>query len=179
MVFKVAIIIGPEIGNEYEALRQTLECFGAIVVVFYIGRPSDFIQIINGRALKGLGVSYIIFCFHGVEREFVMPQLHPDAYLKKEPLGNFGWKQIQKYSRFRKEIILTNACTLGTLKMANTFRIANAQAYIAPEKELDSNAALLFFIHFFYGIIDQKKTLAEAFSSAQSLNEETKSFRLM
>ena len=175
---KVAIIVGPEVGNEYESLRQTLEYFGAKVMVFHVGRPNDFIQVISGRALKGLNVSYIVFCFHGIKNEFVMPELHPDSYQKKEIPGNFGWQQIQKFSRFRKEVILTNACTLGTPKMANTLKIANVQAYIAPEKEVDGNAALLFFIRFFYEILDRKKSFPEAFAIAQSINEETEHFLL-
>ena len=37
---KVAIVLGPEVGNEYEAIRQCLEYFGLVVYLVKIGRPT-------------------------------------------------------------------------------------------------------------------------------------------
>lgn len=46
---KVLIVMIGNVGSEPEALRQSLENFGYFVAVQGMGRPNDFISLLNGE----------------------------------------------------------------------------------------------------------------------------------
>lgn len=171
-MFKVAIIVGSEVGNEYEAIRQCLEYFGISVRLIKIGRPADFISILNGK--QSFQVDHLIFSFHGEKEAFVLPKLHPSVYKKGELRKNFGATQIEQYANFSGEMILTTACGLGSEAISEAFLKKGASTFIAPRDEIDGNTALLFIIRFYYELINHGKTISEAFEIAHEIDEEAK-----
>ncbi|MCW9131539.1 CHAT domain-containing protein [Bacillus paramycoides] len=173
----IALVVGYNSDLEAQSIRATLEYFGARVVTYWIGRPKDFIDVLSGKTLYK-DINYIIFCFHGDEGEFVMEELGEDVYDENEPRGYFGAAKIKRYAKLHNIHIVNSGCTLGEQKLAEVFLQNGAKSYIGSIDYVDGNAALMFTIRLFYGFINHKKTLEDAFQEARLIDEETRTFRL-
>lgn len=161
-------------GNEPEALRQILEGFGFFVATKYVGRPRDFIDILEDK-LPFHGDFLILSC-HGENGSILMPQLGEHIYEPVEPRGNFTAAEIGRYCRLSGKTILNLGCTTGQPDLANAF--AGSNQYIAPSDYVCGNSALYFAVRFFYEIAQNGHTVLEAWKLAAGTDEETASFAL-
>lgn len=173
----VALVIGYDSGKEGQALREALEYFGARVVTYYIGRPKDFIDVLSGENLYE-DMEYVVLCFHGDEGEFIMGELGEDVYEENEPKGNFGVTEVKRYARLHHRNVINSGCTLGDKALAEAFLNSGANMYIGSTDYVDGNAALMFLIRLFYGVINHKQTIHAAFEEARLLDDETRTFKL-
>ena len=174
---KVAILVGPDTGNEYEAIRQSLEYMGVQTTVFFIGRPMDFVQFLANDP-KYAGFHHYLLSFHGVDGKFCLPVLHPDIYLEGEPKEKIGAKDIKQLAQLPNRIILTTACTLGQKILAQAFLDGGATHYLGPETYIEGNAMLLFMHRFYYEILSNHRNIKEAYTIAANMNEETRLVKL-
>lgn len=172
----VALVVGFNSDLEAQSIRASLEYFGARVITYWIGRPKDFIEVISSKNVFN-DINYIIFCFHGEEGKFVMEELGEDIYEQDEPRGYFGAEEIYKYAKLHNTHIVNSGCTLGEQKLAESFLRSGAKSYIGSIDYVDGNAALMFTIRLFYGLISYEKTLEDAFQEAKLINEETHTFQ--
>ncbi|WP_166703032.1 delta-aminolevulinic acid dehydratase [Bacillus albus] len=175
-MLNVALVVGFNSDLEAQSIRASLEYFGARVITYWIGRPKDFIEVISSKNLFN-DINYIIFCFHGEEGKFVMEELGEDIYEQDEPRGYFGAEEIYKYAKLHNTHIVNSGCTLGEQKLAESFLRSGAKSYIGSIDYVDGNAALMFTIRLFYGLISYEKTLEDAFQEAKLINEETHTFQ--
>ena len=171
---KVLIVCIGNTGNEVEAVRQTLEYFGCPVLVKYVGRPQDFIDVLQGDLL--FEADCVIISCHGEDGKIVMPELGEAVYMQSEPRENFGAAEIETYCRLRDKLIINTGCTNGNERMAKAF--AKENTYIAPEAYVEGNSALMFVLRFFYELLQNEKSTEEAFQIANAMDEETKMFRM-
>ena len=65
----------------------------------------------------------------------------------------------------------------GELKLVESFLHSGVKSYVGLIDYVDGNAALMFTIRLFYGVINHGKTLEEAFQEARLIDEETHTFR--
>ncbi|MGR5977660.1 delta-aminolevulinic acid dehydratase [Bacillus cereus] len=168
-MLNIALVIGFNSDLEAQSIRASLEYFGARVVTYWIGRPKDFVEVLSVKNLFN-NINYIIFCFHGEEGKFVMEELGEEVYEQDEPRGYFGAAEIYKYAKLHNTHIVNSGCTLGE---QNLFLHSGAKSYIGSINYVDGNAALMFTIRLFYGVINHGKTLEEA----SLIDEETHTFR--
>ncbi|KFN01869.1 delta-aminolevulinic acid dehydratase [Bacillus clarus] len=173
----IALIVGDNSDLEAQSLRSTLEYFGARVVTYWIGRPRDFVEVLSGKSLYQ-DMHYIVFCFHGDEGEFIMGELGEAVYEEDEPRGYFGAPEIKRYAKLHNTYIVNNGCALGEPKLAEAFLNSGVKAYIGAIDYVDGNAALMFTIRLFYGLINHKRTLEYAFQEARLVDKETHTFQL-
>lgn len=171
----VALVIGENCDGEANAIRFSLENFGAQVIPFYIGRPNDLVDILGGKSLYQ-DISHIIFSFHGKAGKFVMPILGKEVYENDEPRGSFGAAEIEKFARLDDKIVITTGCTLGKKKLAQAFLNAGCTAFIGATDYIEGNTATFFTVHFYYEILTNQRTAKEAFEIAKKTDNETKLF---
>lgn len=174
----VAIAVGPNTGNEYEAIRQMLEYFGCQVTVYFIGRPNDMIKILDGTLLSEK-LDHLIFSFHGEKEAFVMPELDPSIYEPEEPRGNFGYEEVFRYGRFSGQLLINTGCTLGIEKIGQSFLSRGVSVYIGAVDYIEGNSILAFINRFYYEIITNHLTVKEAYTKAMSIDNETRLFTYM
>jgi hypothetical protein len=172
----VALVVGENCAGEANAIRQVLEYFEVKIITFFIGRPSDFIDILNGKSLYA-DINHIILCFHGKAEKFVMPILAKDIYETDEPRGNFGADEIEKFAKLKDKIILTTGCTLGKKGLAKAFLNSECKAFIGAKDYIEANSALFFIIHFYYELLANQRTEKDAFEIAKAPDSETKLFQ--
>ncbi|HFK1509458.1 CHAT domain-containing protein [Bacillus paranthracis] len=176
-MWNVALVVGFNSDLEAQSIRASLEYFGAKVITYWIGRPKEFIDILSGKGLYN-DINYVVFCFHGEEGKFVMEELGEDIYEQDEPRGYFGTEEIYEYAKLHNTHIVNSGCTLGDQNLAKSFLHSGAKSYIGSIDYVDGNAALMFTIRLFYGVINHGKTLEKAFQEASLIDEETRTFRL-
>lgn len=172
---RIALIVGPDCDKEAEAIRQSLEYFGAQVICYTIGRPKDLVRVLNGQALLPQ-IEHLILSFHGVEGCLLMPELHHSIYEEVEPKINFGPEEIAKYACFAGQILLNTACNSGTNKFAQVFLQKGIKTYIAPQEYPEGDAVLFFVIRFYYELLAKHQTLKNAFDIAAKSDSETEQF---
>lgn len=170
----VLIIVIGSTSNEPEALRQSLENFGYFVALKYIGRPNDFISVLNGELI--FEPDCIILSCHGEEGEIIMPILGDDVYEPNEPRGNISASDIDKYLKLQGKFILNLGCTTGRKALAEAFSKQNI--YIAPDDYIEANAALYFAISLFYEMSKNGAQLDKSFKIAKATDKETKLFKI-
>jgi hypothetical protein len=171
----IALIVGENCDAEASAIRGVLEYFNIRVVKIFIGRPNDFIEILNGKVLYP-NISHIIFSFHGKAGKFLMPILAKDVYENDEPRGNFGADEINKFARLNDKIVITTGCTLGKKKLAQAFLNVGCKIFIGAKDYIEGNSALFFVTHFYYEILTNNRSEKEAFQIAKATDNETKFF---
>lgn len=176
-IMTVALVCGPDSDMETNAIRTALELFGARVITYWIGRPKDLIDILNGNDLYP-DTQHIILSFHGDEGKLVMPELGEDVYEADEPSGDFGRDEIARYTRLEGKTILANGCSLGNPQLAEAFLSGGCSAYIGPDDYPFGEAALMFVLRFYYELIHHHKTVEEAYEAAKSIDENTAMYRL-
>jgi hypothetical protein len=173
----IAIVCGPDCDLETQAIRASLEYFGARVFTYWIGRPSDFTAVLSGEDLYP-GTDMILLNFHGEDGKFLMPELDEACYEEGEQRGNFGPGEIQRFAKLEGKIVLANGCTLGNPELANAFLTAGCKLYIGPDDYPEGNAALMLALRLFYEMLQHKKPAKEAFHLAQSMDAEMAMYRL-
>ncbi|SDY14443.1 hypothetical protein SAMN05421736_101488 [Evansella caseinilytica] len=174
----ISLAIGPNCDMESFALRSALEYFGVRVCVHWIGRPSDFVDVLSG-ADREAQVDYLILNFHGEEGKFCMPELSEDIYEKAEPRGEFfSAQEIIQYANLANVKVIAMGCTLGEKQLAQAFIQRGSPSYLGPADYIDGNANFMFVMRFIYELIANKKTEKEAFASAASMDQETSLYKL-
>lgn len=173
----IGIIVGPEVGNEPEAIRQTAEYFGYQVVMKYLGRPNDFMQLLRGEDRLFNRLKTWVFSVHGEEGKFILPELDSSIYEQNEPRIPIGVEALQGQIKLKKQLILNTGCTLGQASLANLFLSHGAKAYIGTTEYVEGNAALLFTNHFLYEW-EKGTRLNKAFHHAAAVDQETGLFQL-
>ena len=172
---KNVAIICIEGGND-EALRQALEYFGYLVVMYKVGRPQHFIDILSGKTI--MPFDYMIISCHGEHDkqngEIVMPELGEDIYFPDEPRGNFGLNEIDKYLTLKDTCIICTGCATGHEDMAKAFA-KNNNIYIAPNDYIEGDSDLVFVVLLFYYLCSNIHGLdiETAYKKASLLDSET------
>ncbi|MGM1046676.1 MAG: delta-aminolevulinic acid dehydratase [Bacillota bacterium] len=170
-VMNVALVVGPDCDLDSQAIRNTLEYFGARVFTYWIGRPSDFMDVLSGNDLYS-DTDMIVLNFHGDEDGFIMPELGEDVYEADEPRGNFGPDDVRTFARLDGKIVIGNGCMLGAPTLAQAFLERGCKTYIGPDDYPDGNSALMYVYRFFYEVIQNKKSVNEAHQIARTMDEE-------
>ncbi|MBE7102217.1 hypothetical protein FT637_03935 [Bacillus cereus] len=73
--------------------------------------------------------------------------------------------------------ILNGWCKFGELKLVEFILHNDAKSYAKSIDYVDGNAALMFIIRLFYGLINHEKKLEEAFQEVKLTDEETHTFQ--
>jgi len=165
---KTVLIVVLEGCCEGEAVRQTLENFGYIVVNYGIGRPQHLIDILAGKTI--MPFDYIIFSCHGDDDGMVMVELGEDIYTPDEPRGNFGPNEINKYLALKDTCIINMGCSTGREDLAKAFA-KNGNTYLAPKDDIGNG--FMFVALFFYYLSEHGLSATEAHQKAAALDEET------
>ncbi|MCE5170658.1 delta-aminolevulinic acid dehydratase [Paenibacillus profundus] len=173
----VALVCGPDCDMDTQAIRAALEYFGARVFMYWVGRPSDFMSVLSGEDIYP-GTDLIILNFHGDEGQFVMPELGESVYEEGEPRGDFGPAEIRRFAKLDGRTVLANGCDLGNGELAQAFLECGCKTYIGPDDYPDGNAALMFALRFGYELIQNKKTIQEAYHTARATDEETTMYQI-
>ncbi len=173
----IGIIVGPEVGNEAEAIRQSAEYFGYQVVMKYLGRPNDFLKLLRGEDPLFNGLEIWILSVHGDEGKFILPELDPSIYQEHEPRHPIGVETLTDKITLNQQLILNTGCTLGSESLAQLFLSGGAKAYIGATDYVEGNAGLLFCIRFLYEWMKGAE-LATVFAQAAAVDQETGLFRL-
>lgn len=176
-VMNVALVCGPDCDMEVQAIRATLEYFGARVFTYWVGRPNDLIDVLSGKDLYP-NTDTIILCFHGDEGQFIMPELEESIYELGEPKGNFGPEEIRRFAKLAGKTIIGTGCSVGKLETAQAFLDSGCEIYIGPNDYPDGNDALMFVLRLFYDFIQNKRSVKEAFQNAKSLDAEMYMYQL-
>jgi len=134
-------------GAECEELRQPLEYFGYLVVVYKTGRPQHFMDILADE--MPIAFDYVIIAGHGDEGKFCMTELGEDIYTPDEPRGDFCHKEVRKHLTWSNICVISTACTTGHDEMARVFT-EKGNTYIAPRHEIYGDSMLAFVLMFFY-----------------------------
>ncbi len=172
----MALVVIGDVGEEAIAIRITLEYFGFRVIYYPIGRPNDFINILNSNVLYD-DISDIIICSHGEEGAFIMPLLGVNIYEKGEPLGNFNPDVIKRFGKLKRKTVITTGCTLGFETTAKAFLDIGCKYFIGATDDVDGNAALIFVQSFYYKIANGA-TIESAYTFANKIDEQTSLFKL-
>ncbi len=170
----ILIVVIGATGNEPEALRQSLEYFGYFVAIKYIGRPNDFLSILNGEL--PFEPDCIIISCHGENGAIIMPVLGDDIYQPNEPRGNISATDIDKHLKLQGKLILNLGCTTGEKALAKAFSKQNT--YIAPTDYIEGNSALYFAISLFYEISKDVTQLKKSYKKVKSTDKETELFEI-
>ncbi len=168
----VLIVHLGDVGNEGEALRQVLERMNYFVFMKNIGRPNDFIDILEGNFFN---FDFLILSCHGINGEILMPVLGESAYMENEPRGNFSADDISHYFKIDDKVIVSLGCTTGQEDMAKAFSEKNT--FIAPDDYVRGDSALFFAIRLFYEL-NKGRNINTAFKIAKQSDEETSLFKL-
>lgn len=171
---KTVLIAAFDTGSEPEALRQSLEYFGYLVVLKNIGRPADLMDALSGNL--PLEPDFLVLSCHGEPGGLIMPELGKDVYRPDEPRGSFGAADVAQHLRLSGKVILNLGCTTGQEPLASVFSAHNT--YIAPVDYIEGNSALIFAIRFFYELAQNEKTVPEACEAARGIDSETSLFIL-
>ena len=170
---KVLIVDMCDTGGEREAIRQSLERFGYTVLVKPVGRPQDFIDILQGDLL--FDADFVIFSCHGENGKIIMPTLAEHVYYPDEPRGDFGAEEIEKYCNLKGKVIICTGCATGRKSLADAFSRKNT--YIAPTDYIEGDSVLMFIIRMFYEL-KNRKDLSSAFETAREMDSETELYAL-
>lgn len=161
-------------GNEAEALRQALEHMHFFVGMKNIGRPKDFIEILEGKI--PFDPDCIIISCHGDNGKIIMPVLGESVYFMDEPRGDFSSKEITQFLNISGKTIINLGCTTGRNDIAAAFSANNT--YIAPFDYIQGNATLFFTIKLFYELVSKQCAIKAAYLSAKETDDETRLFCL-
>ena len=133
----VLIIDLNDTGSEAEALRQALEGFDYFVCVKHIGRPNDFIDILDGNV--PIDPDFVIISCHGDNGKIHMSRLADFVYSDNEPRDDFSSAEVERYLKLSQKTIINLGCTTGEEKLAKAFSKNNV--YIAPCDYIEGAAA--------------------------------------
>ena len=166
-------------GTETEAIRQTLEYFGYVVLRCPIGRPNDLVDILADR-LGHFVYDYLIMTCHGAagrdDGKILMPALHESCYLKDEPRGNFGSAQIKAHIKLQNKLIISTGCSTGKHdSMTAAFVNSHSNIYVAPDDDPEGASALYFIQSLFYNL--RSHDLEDAYRAASKIDEDTAMFK--
>ncbi len=174
----IGIVSTQDSGNEAEAIRQTLEYFGYRTLLFAIGRPDHFVQVLNGQDIPFI-LDFLVLSVHGDDGRFVMPKLHSSVYGEEEIRNDFGVREVARYADFSPGLgIVNTGCSLGRPEMGKIFVDRGASFYIGAKDDVEGNSALLFVHRFFYELKQNGRTVFDAFVLAREVDEETSLFTL-
>ncbi|UHA72732.1 delta-aminolevulinic acid dehydratase [Paenibacillus sp. 481] len=173
----VTLVCGPDCDMETQAIRASLEYFGARVMTHWVGRPSDLMDVLSGEDVM-LNTDLIILNFHGDEGRFIMPELDESVYEEGEPRGNFGPDEIARFTKLAGHIVIGNGCSLGDPALAQAFLGGGCRIYIGPDDYPFGNTALMFALRLCYEMIQNKKSIQEAFAITRAMDPEMDMYRL-
>ena len=168
------LIVSFDCDAEAAALRASLEWYHADVMIRYIGRPNDFIDVLAGNVLFVPDV--LILCGHGEDGVFLMPELGEDVYLDGEP-RNISPDDVRAHLRLRPQLCISTACTTGIAAMGTAFADGGVP-YLAPDDYIEGTTPLFFILHMFYLRLTCGKTFAEAVGIAKATDGETAMYTL-
>lgn len=167
--FMKILIVSFDCDAEAAALRAALEWYHADVMIRYIGRPKDFLDVLEGDVLFSPDV--LILCGHGDDGMFLMPELGEDVYLDGEP-RNISPEDVRAHLKLHPKLCISTACTSGTPEMGAAFADCGVP-YLAPDDYIEGATPLFFILHMFYLHLTCGKNFAEAVAIAKTTDSET------
>ena len=168
------LIVSFDCDAEAAALRSALEWYHTDVMIRYIGRPKDFLDVLSGDVLFPPDV--VIFCGHGDDGCFLMPELGEDVYFDGEP-RNISPEDVRAHLKLRPALCISTACTTGCAAMGAAFADCGVP-YLAPDDYIEGSTPLFFILHLFYLHLNCHKTFAEAAVLAKTTDAETAMYTL-
>ena len=159
---------------EAAALRSALEWYHTDVMIRCIGRPMDFLDVLEGKVPFPPDV--LILCGHGDDGSFLMPELGADVYLDGEP-RSIAPDNVRAHLKLRPKLCISTACASGTPDMGAAFADCGVP-YLAPCDYIEGAAPLFFILHVFYLHLFGGKTIPEAVETARATDAETEMYTL-
>ena len=163
------LIVSFDCDAEAAALRSALEWYHHDVMVRYIGRPKDFLDMLGGK-LPFLP-DVLILCGHGDDGRFLMPELGEDIYFEGDP-RQISPDDIRSHLKWKPQICVSTACTTGVPEMGAAFAECGVP-YLAPDDYIEGNTPLFFILHLFYLHQNGGKTFAESAAIAKTTDADT------
>ncbi len=148
-------------GLETIALRSTLEYFGFIVSVHWIGNKEAFENILSGKTPTE---EIIVLSSHGAEGKFFLST------------GEEITVNDLKITLPGKTIV-SAGCDTGSEDFSKKFLDGGCKFYIAPKGYPEGNDALVFLTHLFWSIA-KNTAIQIAFADAEKLMPEGSEFVL-
>ncbi len=170
------LIVSFDCDAEAAALRAALEWYHTDVMIRYIGRPQDFLDVLEGRLPFLLKPDVLILCGHGEDGRFLMPELGEDVYFDGEP-RHISPDDVRTHLKWKPQICVSTACTTGIPAMGTAFADCGVP-YLAPDDYIEGNTPLFFILHLFYLHLNCHKTFAEAAAIAKTTDAETAMYTL-
>ena len=158
MPYNILIAVSENGDLEASAVRAFLENLGCTVMMKYIGRPNDFIDVLEGSL--PFQPDIVIFCGHGDNSRFLMPALAEFIYLPGEP-KEISAEDVSTHLRIQPQLFLSTACTTGIPEIGEIFR-RHGIIYIAPDDYVPGSDMLFFVCSLFFWNITRGASFAEA-----------------
>lgn len=149
-------------GVEALAIRSLLEQFNYRVEIHAIGSRRHFLEILQGKVPT---FEYVIISGHGLEGAFLLPD-EPDVMAG----------DLDGLVALPDKVVISTCCETGIQTLAAAFLKGGCAAYIAPQAEIEGNAAVLFVIHLFYHLA-KKLPLTAAVELARTYDNECALFK--
>lgn len=161
----VTIVVLGNTGNEPHAVRSVLEWFNYRVDTIWAGSREEFMRVIQGDITTA---DTLIISAHGEDGEILAPD-EPNITIKDIGGGHVNGKTI-----------INLGCTTGSEKMAEAFRQAGANHYIAPSDYIEGNSTLVFVMHVFYELsMNKEASIESAVTKAKAFDEQSDIFALL
>lgn len=161
----ISIVVLPNADLEAQAIRATLEWFGCVVTVHWIGTPDDFLKVL------GQGESaprYLIISGHGDDEkgyylgeyaDFIDTSMLRDHHLPAEA--------IAPVVNLPDCTVISSACAGGVEAMGRAFvHTGQIKAYIGCRDYPNGSDMLAFVVNFFYLILRKKRSDHDAWQRA-------------
>lgn len=87
-------------------------------------------------------------------------------------------KDVKKFANLEGKHIISLGCETVEPVLANSFLKAGAEIFIAPTGAPYGNSAFVFGVHVAYQLAQNKKSLKDAFTTAQSFDTQSEMFKL-
>ena len=165
------------IGDALEsiALRAAFDWWGVEGRLHLIGKASDLVALLNGSFPLAQNVA--LMC-HGVPEGIVLPELGEEFAARERYNKYLSPQDIAEFANLSGSIVQNTGCVTGTQAFADAFLQHGATHYIAPTDYPEGNVSLFFALSFYYYHLIKGMKLENAFSRAQSADEEARMFRL-
>ena len=170
------LIVSTDCDAEASALRAALEWYHTDVMIKYIGRPQDFLDVLEGNHPFLMQPDVLILCGHGDNGRFLMPELGEDIYFDGEP-RQISPDDVRAHLKWKPQICISTACTTGVPAMGAAFAECGVP-YLAPDDYIEGNTPLFFILHLFYLHLNGGKPFAEAAELAKQTDADTAMYRM-
>ena len=171
---KVLILDDGSVGVENYAIRNVLESFGYLVIIYPIGRPQHYFDVLGEK--EKLDYDYLIIGCHGDNGKIIVPVLGEDIYYPDECRVNLGFEELQEGVTIRNKTVICTGCTTGSGMLYKAFA-DNNNTFIAPSDYIEGKSGLLFVVNMFYHLSNDV-SLEDSYILASKIDSETALYKI-